>query len=94
MIRLTYALVIGTILYSCNEKSESDKVGKYQYGQLNQQAPLQTLQWGQLAGQWNCTTKTLMPDSTWREGQAQWAFRYILDGFAVDFEKFDVLIES
>lgn len=52
---------------------------------LNPKAPVETLQFGQLAGTWNCTALDLnTSNSTWIQSKAQWIFNYTLDGFAIE----------
>jgi len=57
---------------------------EYRYGQLHPSAPGETYQWGKMVGEWDCTTYTLEPDSTWTKGKAEWAFRYAVDGFGIE----------
>ncbi|WP_299111569.1 hypothetical protein [uncultured Winogradskyella sp.] len=54
------------------------------FGELNPNAPPETLQFGQLVGQWDCTSYDLLPDSTWHKSKAKWVFKYTLDGYAIE----------
>lgn len=59
--------------------SESDAP----FGKLHPDAPPETEQWGQLAGTWDCTQFALVNGQWFSGWKATWAWRYILDGFAV-----------
>ena len=53
------------------------------YGELNPNAPKETLQFGQLVGNWQCIMSNRMPDDTWNENRADWKWTYILNGYAI-----------
>lgn len=53
------------------------------FGRLNPQAPPETAQWGQLAGVWDCTLRSVTADSTIDERKATWTWAYVIDGHAV-----------
>lgn len=56
-------------------------------GRLNPAAPPETEQFGRLVGIWDVTMEVLQQDGTWSKPEdairAEWRFRYILDGWAV-----------
>ncbi|GAB4511251.1 MAG: hypothetical protein Tsb004_15390 [Allomuricauda sp.] len=53
------------------------------YGQLHPKAPEETMQYGQLVGDWDITVSNLSQEGSWTEDKAQWKFTYILDGHAI-----------
>ena len=58
-------------------------VGEKPFGEINEKAPAETLQFGQLAGIWE------IENTAWFQGKwyccwrAAWGFKYILDGYGV-----------
>lgn len=57
--------------------------GEFPFGKLHPKAPPETEQFGQLAGIWECTNSAFF-QGRWVSGwKATWAWKYILDGFAV-----------
>lgn len=56
---------------------------EYPFGKLHPDAPPETEQWGQLAGVWECTNFAFVNGQWFSGWKATWAWRYILDGFAV-----------
>lgn len=56
---------------------------EHPFGRLHPEAPPETKHWGRLAGVWQCTNYANV-NGQWVGGwPATWAWRYILDGFAV-----------
>lgn len=54
------------------------------FGKLHPQAPSQTAAWGRLVGNWECKIYAPQPNGQWVfGGRAQWAWKYILDGFGI-----------
>lgn len=53
------------------------------YGSRNPSAPSEIIQYGRFVGAWGCTVSNLQGDGTWMEKTANWEFRYILDGYAI-----------
>jgi hypothetical protein len=62
-----------------DETSQGDRT----FGELSPEAPPETGQWGQLAGAWDCTIRSIGSDGIARESNAVWTWRYILGGHAV-----------
>lgn len=54
-------------------------------GRVHPDAPPETAQFGRLAGIWDVEMDVRRPDGSWSEEPlvAEWRFRYVLDGFAV-----------
>nr|WP_288935158.1 hypothetical protein [uncultured Allomuricauda sp.] len=73
-------LVLSKSLFSETEKfSKYLKIGN----KVNSTAPVETIQYGQLVGEWDCEIKNLNKDGTWIESKATWIFKYVLDGYAI-----------
>jgi len=53
------------------------------YGQLNKNAPKETSEFGQLVGVWDCTISNLNNEGIWIDSKAEWTWKYILDGYAI-----------
>ncbi|SHH08977.1 hypothetical protein [Flagellimonas flava] len=57
------------------------------YGSLGKDAPKETEQWGQLAGEWECISKDLdrrdKENPQWYSNRATWQWEYVLGGHAV-----------
>jgi len=61
-----------------NTKTETSK-----YGKSNPKAPKETMQYGQLVGEWDIDVSNLTREGDWIEDKANWKFTYILDGYAI-----------
>ncbi len=57
--------------------------GAMPFGELNPAAPPETKQWGRLAGVWYVENRAYVNGQWFCCWNAVWAWRYILDGFAV-----------
>jgi len=57
------------------------------YGKINPNAPKETGQWGQLAGEWDCISMDLdtrnKTEAKWYSNRATWKWEYVLGGHAV-----------
>ena len=53
------------------------------FGAYNTSAPLETLQFGQLAGLWSVETHAYSNGQWYSGWPALWAFKYILDGYGI-----------
>lgn len=54
------------------------------WGTLHPKAPKETAQFAFLVGEWDCTTRSMMPDGkTFTEGKATWIGYFILGGWAI-----------
>lgn len=86
LILLVFATTI--VLFALNKKVISKKEivdnSESIFGTLNPNAPPQTIQFGKLAGKWDCTSYDLQQDSTWYKSKATWIFKYTLNGFAIE----------
>lgn len=78
--------ILSLLVFGCQTKPAEVEVPTTvnKFGEINSEAPPETKQFGQLVGNWACSTSNLQPDSTWKEGKANWEFRYTLDGFAIE----------
>ena len=69
------------------KEEETPIVPANQYGTLNPDAPKETLQWGQLVGEWDCISKDLDTrdenNPKWYSNKATWKWEYILGGHAL-----------
>lgn len=85
---LCLILLGGFVLIGCaqpraNPQSAAPKPA-FTPGELNPDAPPETIQFGQLVGQWNIRDETKQPDGTWQPGPgAVWNWYYVLNGYAV-----------
>ena len=72
-----------------NISQERDSIGsEYSaYGTINTEAPKETLEFGQLAGLWDCISKDLVKNENgekkWFTNKAIWKWEYILGGHAL-----------
>ncbi|MEO9966883.1 MAG: hypothetical protein ABJF11_13890 [Reichenbachiella sp.] len=86
---LYYLLIFSYILAVAGcQQPVSESVNKQiDYGKLNPDAPKETIQLGQLVGEWQCLSKdlvTIKPDSSvWYENDATWTWEYTLGGHAL-----------
>ena len=81
-------LLLSLVLSGCADKATNGITEDYNkeelaFGKLNTNAPKETLQYGQLIGEWDIIFFRKVNDSTWSESRANWIFKYILDGYAV-----------
>ena len=86
-------IVIGTLVFiGCESPSMKEETGDFvsktqDYGEIHPNAPKKTIQWGQLAGDWQCISKDLDLrsgyDEKWYSNKATWRWQYILGGHAV-----------
>ena len=53
------------------------------YGTLNEKAPKETKQYGKLVGEWECLISSYSGDSLVSQTTANWVFKYVLDGYAI-----------
>lgn len=61
-----------------NDIKKSEKNGK-----LNPKAPKETIQYGQLVGEWDIKVSNLTREGNWIEDKALWEFKYVMGGYAV-----------
>ncbi len=84
LLALTIVSVLLIRTKLSDHKQVSAKKDAVFFGQLNPNAPHETIQFGQLVGQWDCTSYDLQQDSTWYKSKAEWIFKYTLDGYAIE----------
>ena len=80
------AVLAGATLSCGNQKPEESSPIQEElfFGELNPNAPAETIQFGQLVGEWNVISFDSIPNEGWHESKATWIYRYILDGYAVE----------
>lgn len=89
MIIFVYFLLVAGCRYSITEKPadiESKQAVKPVLGKLNPNAPKETIQIGQLIGEWDCISKDLVSiedSAVWFTNDATWKWEYILGGHAL-----------
>ncbi len=85
------AIILLISILGCGTENSRMVSLKSIYGEINSNAPKETLQFGQLVGKWNVTSSDSIPNEGWHESKATWIFKYSLDGYAIEdtwFEKF------
>ncbi len=82
-----YVLVV---LIGCNGADSNEikqPANLKDYGEINPNAPKETEQWGQLAGDWDCISLDLNMNSKsegeWYSNRATWKWEYVLGGHAM-----------
>jgi len=83
-------IVASIIFLSCRTQEDDSKnrtaaVNKFDFGQLNPDAPIETQLLGQFAGLWAARQSIRQQDGSWSDQKKSslWRWYYILDGHAV-----------
>ena len=77
---------ISSLFIGCSQLEEgnySRRSYRRDFGKLNAQAPRETAQYGQLAGEWECVITGYNNDSIISQTTAKWVFRFVLNGYAI-----------
>ena len=84
-VRRPILLAIVLVTVGVSAAAEVPGAGPFKgWGSLHPKAPAETSQFAFMVGEWNCTTKSLMPDGkTFTEGKATWIGYFILGGWAI-----------
>ncbi|MEM9680338.1 MAG: hypothetical protein AAF901_08450 [Bacteroidota bacterium] len=80
MRHLYLVFITQLLVFNCSTSQNNESSN---FGILNPDAPKETIQYGQLIGEWDIIFYGRVNDSTWAESKANWIFKYILDGYAV-----------